>query len=72
MPVAIDAIGETLDCVGSAFTGAYPHHGLHRGHPYFAVTDLAGTGGPHDAVDDLVHHDVVDQHLDAYFRHEVD
>src|SRR5271165_867740 len=58
--------------IGSAFTGAHSHDGFHGAHPDFAVADLAGARRPDDAVHDFVDDGIVDDHLDANLRHEVD
>src|ERR1700712_2962104 len=60
------------DRIGSALTGTHPHHGFHGADPHFAVPDLTGPSRAHDAVQHLVGVVVLDQHLDAHLRHEVD
>ena len=43
-----------LEGVRPALAGAHAHHGLDRGHPDLAVTDLAGAGGLGDRVEHLL------------------
>src|ERR1700742_3920721 len=60
------------ECIVVAFTGSDPDQTLHRSHPDLPVTDLAGPGHCDDRVDDPLDKLVVDHHVDAHLRHEVD
>src|SRR5919197_777299 len=60
------------DGVGSHLPRSDPERLLHRDDPDLPVPDLAGSGGGHDELDDLVHAVILGQHLDLYLRYEVD
>src|SRR3954470_23720482 len=61
-----------LQGVRPALSGAHPHHRLDGNCPDLAVTDLARLRRLHDDVDHAVGVTVLDEHLDADLRHEVD
>src|SRR5205085_6421563 len=64
--------GGRSDGVGSHLPRADPERLLDGHDPDLPVADLAGPGGRHDQLDDLVHAVVLGEHLDLHLRHEVD
>ncbi len=51
------------DCRGPGLTGAHAHHGLERGHPYFAVADGSRSRVFGDRLHDLIDRLIIDEHL---------